>query len=722
MTTHRPPPEVPAFSLASGLLLFVPIALLGNELGSAFRYQEISAAIFYLPYAALTAALVISPLRHWPWYIASGVIAHFVSHWPEHSVSWMVLADVANAVRGVGGALLIRRAFGGPPRLGGIRALMLFVLIAVLIAPAIGATLGAANFILHGISPSYWRPWLAWFLSNALTGLALLPALVVPFAAGASWHLRRVGWKRITEGFVLAGALAVTCWFAFRFGGTGAWHPALPFYAPLPVLLWAALRFGPGGASLAVTVAAFSATLAADQGTGPFLDSSVDENILTVQLFVLLTSLPVLCIAAVNGARQGVVQLHRALLASLQDHVAILDARGKVIDVTESWRRSAETPGAHPIHRADAGDDYLAICRSVAVQGDGIARRALAGVTAVLGRDQRIFEMEYDTDRFGHRQWYVTSVEALERAEGGAVIMRTEITARRQGQIELEEQRRALSHLSRVAVLGELSGALAHELSQPLTAIYSNAEAARHLLRREPADVAEVGTILRDIVAEDRRASQVIDRLRALLKRGETRRQPLDAGELIADVLGIAHAELVTRHISSRTFVEPGLPPVLGDRVQLQQVLLNLIINACEAMASGGTREPRLFIGARADRDRTKVHLSVRDNGVGIPPDLLSRLFEPFVSTKEQGLGIGLSISRTIVATHGGHLWAENNPEGGGATLHCLLAAVERPALADPPDPDPLASTTPLAVPPLVTAPSIPLGGPRVLTPPAASR
>jgi C4-dicarboxylate-specific signal transduction histidine kinase len=388
----------------------------------------------------------------------------------------------------------------------------------------------------------------------------------------------------------------------------------------------------------------------------------------------------VMCIAAVASDRRGAVHLYRALLASIEDQVAILDARGVVLEVNESWRRFADARGKDHFDRVSIGDEYLRVCGAAATRGDITAMRAAAGVQSVLAGTQRRFELEYDEDRVAERDWYTMTVESLERPEGGAVVTRANVSASRQARLEIEEQRRELSHLARVAVLGQLSGALAHELSQPLASILSNAEAARHLLLRSPADIEEIRAILQDIVAEDRRAGQVMHRLRAMLARGETRLQMVDAGELVREVLELAHAELITRRVTATSSVGSDLPPVQGDRVQLQQVLLNLILNACEAMSNTVPSERSLTLTARAT-STGDVQLSMRDRGVGIPSSLIDRLFEPFVTTKPEGLGLGLSISRAIIAAHGGRLWAENNPDGG-ATVHCILgsAPLKEPA------------------------------------------
>jgi C4-dicarboxylate-specific signal transduction histidine kinase len=381
----------------------------------------------------------------------------------------------------------------------------------------------------------------------------------------------------------------------------------------------------------------------------------------------------VLFVAVTSSARQGVVQLHRALLASLHDHIAILDGRGVVLEVNDAWRRFAESEDVASYKRVLAGDQYLDALRDAAERGDTGAARVLPGVTDVLSRTRDRFEVEYDMDRSGRLERYQLNVEALERADGGVILRRTDLTARREAQVEVEEQRRLLSHLSRVSVLGQLSGALAHELNQPLTSIASNAEAALILLRRRPNDLSEIKAILRDIAADDQRAAQVIRRLRAMLERGETRLQSTDANELVGEVLELARMEMITRGVTAATKVEPDVPPVLGDRVQLQQVLLNLILNACEAMATMPPAERRLELIVKVD-SMDNVRFSVRDRGTGIAPSLMDRLFEPFVTTKAEGLGLGLSMSRTIIAAHGGRMWAENNTDRG-VTMHFLLPA-----------------------------------------------
>lgn len=220
----------------------------------------------------------------------------------------------------------------------------------------------------------------------------------------------------------------------------------------------------------------------------------------------------------------------------------------------------------------------------------------------------------------------------------------------------LGEQRRELAHLSRLTMLSTLSGSLAHELNQPLGIILSNAQAAEALLEGDAPDLAEVRGILASIVKADHRAGEVIKRLRAFLKRGEPNRQPHAVNDIVEDSVQLARNDLITHGVALECFLVPGLPLVLCDRVQLQQVVLNLIMNASDAMVDKEPDARRITIRSNAAHGR--VRISIRDNGCGLPADVES-IFQPLVTTKKQGLGLGLAISRSIAESHGGKLWAE---------------------------------------------------------------
>jgi two-component system, LuxR family, sensor kinase FixL len=243
-----------------------------------------------------------------------------------------------------------------------------------------------------------------------------------------------------------------------------------------------------------------------------------------------------------------------------------------------------------------------------------------------------------------------------------------DITERRNVERVTARQRDELAHLSRVAMLGELSGSLAHELNQPLTAILSNAQAAQRFLAHSPPRVDKLAEILTDIVKSDHRAGAVIQRLRSLLRKEEAQRHPLDLNEVVDESLRLMRSDLLNRRVVVSTELAEALPAVSGDRNQLQQVVLNLVINGCDAM-DGHQADGRLMVRTQRT-ENGNVEFSVADRGAGIPLTDLERIFEPFVTTKSYGLGLGLAICRSIVEAHGGRLWATNNADRG-ATLHC---------------------------------------------------
>ena len=237
---------------------------------------------------------------------------------------------------------------------------------------------------------------------------------------------------------------------------------------------------------------------------------------------------------------------------------------------------------------------------------------------------------------------------------------------------EAARLREELAHAARVKAVGQLSSALAHELKQPLTSILADAQSAQIMLQGGKLDVPELSAILADICAADRRADAIIERARTFMKRSGIELRPVRVDEVARDVLALVRGNAIAQGITLDLSLPPGLPEVRADRVQLSQVLLNLVVNAMEAVCAQSVRERRVRIQAR--RDDGRVEVAVVDSGTGIPAEMMPRLFDAFVTTKQAGLGIGLALSRAIVQAHGGELLAENNA-GGGATFRFTLQA-----------------------------------------------
>jgi two-component system, LuxR family, sensor kinase FixL len=279
----------------------------------------------------------------------------------------------------------------------------------------------------------------------------------------------------------------------------------------------------------------------------------------------------------------------------------------------------------------------------------------------------------------GQVRWIAGRGQVEFNGDGQPVRMRgvaVDITKRKQAEEQTAHQRNEIAHLSRVTTLGELSGSIAHELSLPLSAILSNAQAAQRVLAHGGADLAEVREILNDIVSEDKRAGEVIQRLRQWLKKGEVQQHSLRINEVVEDVLKLIHDDLINQHVTIDVELGRNLPLVTGDPVQLQQVLLNLVVNACDAMTNCDAPERRLLIRTgtetRNGNGNCAVLVSVTDRGGSIPEEKMEQIFEPFFTTKAKGMGLGLSVCHTIIAAHRGKLWATNNADCG-ATFHFSL-------------------------------------------------
>ena len=540
----------PGTTWAAPALLVAVGYYLAARVGFAFTLQPYPISTLWPPNALLLAALLLAPTRAWWWVLAAALPAHLLVELQSGVPVAMVLGwYITNCGEALIGAGLARAFVSWPLRLDSLRNAGIFLFCGAFAGPVVSSFLDAALVSLIGWGErGYWDLVGTRIFSNTLAALTVAP-LILTLASIEIPRLRAARPARYAEAAALFVGLASTCLVVFnlpQFDNHTA--PAL-FYAPLPFLVWAALRFGPAGTASAIAVMVVATIFGTVNGLGPFAGSTPQETAREMQLFLVAVAVPMLLLAVV------------------------LDERARV-------------------------------------------------------------------------------------------------------ELDAREQRLQLTHLSRVAMLGELSGGIVHELNQPLTAILSNAQAAQHLIGNKSADPEILVEILRDIIAADQRASEVIRRLRTLFKRGETQFQALDANELVHEVLGIVHGDLVTRSIEVVPELAAALPRIHGDRFELEQVMLNLVINACDAMAGGVTPEQRrLTVRTRAvDVADGAVQISFADCGTGFTPEQYARLFEPFYTTKPRGLGLGLSISRAIIRAHHGRLWGNSTP-GKGASFHIVLPA-----------------------------------------------
>ena len=274
----------------------------------------------------------------------------------------------------------------------------------------------------------------------------------------------------------------------------------------------------------------------------------------------------------------------------------------------------------------------------------------------------------------GQYRWFLIRDNPL-RDEQGRVLRwygtRTDIEERKQAEEALLKAQADLAHVTRIMTLGELAASIAHEVNQPLSGVVVNANACLRWLAGDSPNLEEARETVRRIVRDGKRAGDVIARIRALATKSATAKERLDMNEAIREVMALAGDELRKNRVAVRTEFAPDLSPVLGDRVQLQQVVLNLVMNGIEAMNSLEER-PRELIVRTQNTDAGQLRVSVQDSGKGLDPQSLERIFEAFYTTKHGGMGMGLSICRSIIQNHGGQLWAVAN-EGPGISVQFTI-------------------------------------------------
>jgi len=346
----------------------------------------------------------------------------------------------------------------------------------------------------------------------------------------------------------------------------------------------------------------------------------------------------------------------------------INDLARQEIWATQKWRELFGFSGSDRL-------DLEGILQRVHPEDREVVNQMLTKVLASGGN----YEAEYRLLlRDGKIRWIASRGRVEFNGNGKPALLRgvsVDVTQRHAVELEVQQQRAELAHFSRVSMLGELSGSLAHELSQPLGAILRNTEAAELFLEDPSPDMDELRAILADIRKDDQRAGAVIDRMRSMMKRRAVEHGMLDLNMLAADVIGFVRRDADLRKV--RLTLEPAssLPLMRGDRIQLQQVLLNLLLNAMDAVSDSTADRRRVAVLVRLADKRAEVVVS--DTGHGIPEDKLPRVFEPFFTSKQNGMGLGLPISRTIIEAHGGNIQAKNDPDGGAIFCFTLPMAGE---------------------------------------------
>ncbi|KAG0506010.1 MAG: Adaptive-response sensory-kinase SasA [Candidatus Udaeobacter sp.] len=763
---------------------------LATEIAWALCFPNSKVSLLFPPHAVLVAILLLVPVRHWWAYTLATIVAHFVAtqqaHWP---MLYALHCEAFDAVQNVLAAAGIRFFIKSPLRRITLRDAMVFVLIAVIIVPFCTAFWGAAFTVSNRFGTDYWVEWRNLGISNGVTAVVLVPAFLL-VAERLSRRGSRTTTARLIEGSVLGLGIVVVGTYVFAIKPAGPdTSPAL-LYAPIPLLIWAALRFGLSGISAAMLVVTFEAIWGAMHGRGPFLLQSPAENALALQMFLMVTGTPLMFLSVLledeersqqslgesEGRFQTMADAAPVLIwVSGEDKLptyfnkAWLEFTGRSMEqeLGNGWKE-----GVHPDDLAkisqtygpavDAREPFVMQYRLKNSDGEyrwitdqGVPRHGPSGnfrgyvgacvdITDLLQKEQELHEIEervalaaeaahlgvWELDTVTNELWISDKVRELFQFDGeeevtyamlrarihpedrvaqDAAIQRAivtkggfdiefrlllpndavrwisararcvdyggrkalrllsvaiDVTKRKETEEDARRQREQINLLGRVSLLGEMTASLAHELNQPLSAMVTNANAGMRLIDRGKEDPKILRDILSDVVSDGRRAHDIIQNVRNTIKKGDSNRRRINLNELVTNVTHSISADAMAYSCEVETSLAKDLPLIEGDPVQIQQVLVNLVSNALDAMRQTPPDRRKVEISTSGNGDN-EVCLSVRDHGTGIRVEVHERLFDRFFTTKEQGLGMGLAIVRSIVKSHGGDIQAENVADGG---------------------------------------------------------
>jgi len=658
--------------LRSRFFLALVVALcyfMGAKLGLALTFAPFPLAVLWPPNSIVFGALLITPTRLW-WVLLLAVLpAHLLAETQESVPVSMVLCwYVSNMSEALIGAGLVRYLAGQPTRLDTVHGATV-VCCSAAVAAVFSSVLDATFVTAIGWGKAeFWALWKARVFTNTLSSLMFVP-VAITWAAGVK-QLWQADQARVLEAAILFAGLATVGILAFDSTLTTA--SALPtlLYLPVPFFVWAALRFVPAVASTAFTLIAALVIWGAGHGQGPFVHAVASQDTLPIQIFLISVGVLVLFLGAMVQERQAALQnlqlseeLFATAFKSSPDAMAISrSVDGQIIVANDRWLQLLSDPQVLPgppppipllAHLVVADRPKLLS----AMSGSGSAVRDLElGLSDFKGVVRRVLVS-------------ITSI----KLHGTPCLVNVvrDISAQRHAESEAREQRLQLTHLSRVASLTTFGGTLAHELTQPLTAVLNNSHAAALFLDQHPVDMAEIRSALADIGDAAKRAGLVIDHLRLLMHKGEAEFGIVDLNRLVADAVQFAHGVLVSGQVALRLDLASNLPQITGDRVQLEQLLLNLISNACDAMKHQEPAQRAIAVSTAQATDGS-VQLLVTDTGPGVDITGLDLIFDPFYTTKKHGLGLGLAISRKIAQAHGGTLSLESS-QGAGARFRLDL-------------------------------------------------
>jgi PAS domain S-box-containing protein len=647
-------------------------------------FDPVIAAPMWFPDAVLLCGLLCVRRKWWWLLLVCTLPIRLLVQVPADTPAWFLAAVYVNDCgKAVLAALLLQRFLEDPLRLKSLRDFGRYFLCAVILVPALSALAGGATRAARGdpFLPSFEQ----WLLGNALAALVVTPILFYWLVRPP--HPARITSRRALEALAICAGLIVSLRIAFDTVEESSYATETRFYLPVPFMVWAAMRFRMRGATAVAALLSFFVVKSALHGSASFANVSSAEASSILQHFLLLRVAPLYLVAVLieqwtranESLRESERRLrereaalkrsearYRDLVESQANFVCRLLPGGSLTFVNSAYCRFL---GREPPELL--GLDFLTLLPSAARR---VAREALQRAQDCGQQTSWDCEVAHADGTRGWQSWVCQLIEGAADEVREIQAIGHDVTDRRRA----EEAGRRLAHAARLTAVGELTAMVAHEINQPLCAILSNAEAGEILLRAERPPLGELREILADIREDDLRADTAIRGIRSLLHRREAELTNVDLPSTVHQVLRLMAGEALHRRIPIRHELEAALPPVKGDRSSIEQVLVILMVNGMDAMDGTPESARELLISARrVDGDFAEV--SVQDRGHGIAAANLPQLFDSFFTTKPEGMGMGLSIARSMVAAHGGRIWAENTPGGGAVFRFTLAFAREMP-------------------------------------------
>jgi PAS domain S-box-containing protein len=682
-----------ARDLLTALLVAVACGA-GARVGTAVRFPSTGTAFLFLPYAVLAAALILSPPRRWWLYLLAAGAGDLGPHLSGGApLSFVVLAELANWSRALVAAIGMRRFIAANDRLDTLLSMSIFLLIAGLLAPLVGAILGAATVALHHGLDHYVPAFRAWLVSNGITGLTVLPVILL----GAINIRIRLGRRdqfgaptpvsplRVLEATALLLTLLVVGGAVLLGPSTMGSRLPVIIYAPLSLLLWSAVRFGPLGTSASVLLLTVLSIVGIARGYGPFANESPALDLIHLQMFLFTRSVPLLLLAALIQQQRSTAH---ALRANQEQHRAVIEDQTEPIcrfqpDGTLTFVNGAggRTLGQRP--EALVGQNFW----SLMPPG---AREAHAEVLTGLRPEQPVATWEQErVSTAGERRWEQWRVRALfdeNRRTVDFQALGLDLTERKR----VEQERQQLqAQQAAGAVLREADrrkdeflAMLAHELRNPLAPISMVAEVLREL-----PDADETVCWAREVIARQathltRLVDDLLDMSRITSGTIHLQMETLELNRIITGVIETSRPLIASRGLTLTQSLPPDPVSLRGDGVRLAQVVSNLLNNAAKYSEPGGT------IDVDVRREEADIVIRVTDQGAGIPADMLERVFDPFTQVDGPrdgslgGLGLGLSLVQRLVRNHGGTVQAHSAGPGCGSQFSIHLPALGPPAEA----------------------------------------